>query len=208
MSDKTPEGYKTLITDIDGVIFFDRFFEYLSDILGVDEEKLRETIKKPSQMRTYLNQGAISEAEYWNYISTVLEVDSKLLTASNLRDIYVEGITLNEEYVELLKELRRDKVDKVIALSNSYPHREPVYYEKGLHKFLDGLALSHRIGHMKPSEEAFETTNILFLINPSRSVIVDDTKSIIDVVTQKGPYKGAVLYKGNESDREVIKALN
>ncbi|MFH1849574.1 MAG: HAD family hydrolase [archaeon] len=188
--------YKTLVTDIDGVLLRGDFLGHMAEQFGVDWAVLREAVCEPRARLAVRTIG--DEPEYWAQVAERAGISEELgphFNADAWQKAYAETACRNEKYFQMLQRLKEEGAfDQVVALSNSFPHRVDVYESEHIRlaDVVDHLALSHRLVALKPDPEAFHSANRQFEIDPVRSLFVDDTRA--NTSAAEGIYGNVMWY--------------
>jgi FMN phosphatase YigB (HAD superfamily) len=113
---------KGVVFDLDGVFFLngtENFIKNVSKKFSIPEEKIIQSYKKSDGMNKYYKTGKWNGNHYWSWFIKELGINS---TKEELLDILSEGYEINQQALNLSRELRK-KSYKILICSNNFPER-------------------------------------------------------------------------------------
>ena len=172
-------------------------FDFGNVLLGWNEEKIVENYTKDKEEKEKLLK-VIFKSKEWFMLdeglidySTAIQIfknkipDSLKDKVEYIMNSWYTYMPINNQVVELIKELKEDKY-KIYALSNTHI---PVYeYVKNqeVGKYFDGFIISAVEKKMKPNKEIYDRLFEKFNLVPEECFFIDDSKANIEIGKELG----------------------
>lgn len=150
---------KAIIFDYFGVISSDEYW----DFVGTDKDLTTEWVKLANDV----NLGRLS---WQDFLQGLAEATGKSL--EEVRQVY-EREMINPQLVALVKELHEHY--KTGLLTNAHhDFIEPILKSSHLDQIFDAVAISSRVGTIKPNEAIYLDILTKLEVEPAQAVFVDD----------------------------------
>jgi putative hydrolase of the HAD superfamily len=184
-----------LILDLDGVIrhWHDHEFVALAEAVGLSVEDLGDIAFEPELLNAGMTGAVVFEDwadEIGRRAGALYGCDPATVTAG----FAALGWTIDQEVVELVREVRAAGRVKVALFSNASTRLEADLESCALDGEFDVVFNSARLGVAKPDTEAFKTIANLLAVPVERCLFVDDTVANVegarDAGMQAEPFTG------------------
>jgi putative hydrolase of the HAD superfamily len=165
-----------MIIDLDGVIrhWHDHEFTALAESVGLSREDLGDIAFEPELLTAGMTGAVVFEDwadEIGRRAGALHGCDAAAVTAG----FAALGWTIDEEVVDLIREVRTAGRVKVALFSNASTRLEADLESCALDREFDFVFNSARLGVAKPDTEAFKTVAGLLEAPVERCLFVDDT---------------------------------
>jgi len=175
---------KAVIFDFFGVICLDLYWTWLK-LHAPDLESKRSYFQELSNQ---LDLGKVTREEFARTLS-----DKTGVAEENILEQMNQGILIDPELVELIRELKKSYKLGLLSNSNANWLREILKNYK-LDQLFDSVVISQDVGFIKPQREIFEITLKDLEVPAEESVFVDDRESNTSAAEKIG-FK-TIVYNG------------
>lgn len=191
---------KLIIFDADGmVITNDGYFSDRINIeYGAPKDSLQQffstDFRQTSIGKENLNDILQPYLKEWNWPGTVDELIEYWLTGHS---------TLNKDLLSIIKQLRTQQINCVLATNQEKNRLKYLKHELGLYHVFDHIYCSCEIGHLKPSTEYFDHIMTKHkVVKKSEILFWDDRPKYVDAATKYG--FNAHVFKSNKQFVQTV----
>ena len=175
------EDVDALIVDLDGVIrhWHGDEFTALAESVGLSREDLGDIAFEPELLAAGMTGAVVFEDwadEIGRRAGALHGCDPAAVTAGFI----ALGWTIDQEVVDLIREVRAAGRVKVALFSNASTRLEADLESCGLDAAFDVVFNSARLGLAKPDVEAFRTVANLLEVPVERCLFIDDTRPNVE----------------------------
>lgn len=171
--------YGGVINGTPGSLFNDKFIEFV----GVSDDAYKKAYF--AHNRKFNADQPISERELWTLVLTDLNKLEYLEEVMKFVEEMRAGRSINENVVDLVKQLRR-KSYKTGLLSNNSMDGANAMRATGISRYFDTFIVSAEVGLMKPDVKIYELFADQLDIKLQELVFIDDSKRSLSASVECG----------------------
>jgi putative hydrolase of the HAD superfamily len=173
----------TVFFDWGGVVANDPGDDFLAQLLkniGATDEQVAAIFE--TYMKRFMH-GQITEKEYWREVKD----NFGLSIPDTISDEFMKwnGLTANQDIINLIKELKRDGL-KVAILSNVIEPTYNVLKKAGYYDLFDEIIASCKVGFAKPELEIYQISLDKLGTTADKSLFIDDKQRNLDPALEMG----------------------
>jgi len=184
-------------------IIFDCFGVIYPDSLGnvlVNYKLNSKDLDIVKQLRISADKGEISNDEFWDKISELLNADESQLN-TQMRKIS----KIDREILDYIKWLKKEYKTAIISnVSSGYIER--IFKGIELNDYFDEVIISATLGILKPDPRIYRYTADKLGVDPSECIYTDDNPLLVEGAEKIG-MKGFPFINGKDAKKQIEKTI-
>jgi putative hydrolase of the HAD superfamily len=194
---------KTILFDFGGVISesnrsWDSMHKRIKEVSGLTNEELDEIF------HTHWEDISVNKKSFTHFLQDLVVHSKNNLTVEKLEQLYAQDVTINNDVVEIIKNLKK-KGYRVVIFANDSKFGEEIRLKK-VEKYVDTIYSSATLQLRKPNPAIYKRVLQLENIHPEEALFIDD-KERNTVVAERLGIKSIIFKNTVQLQNDLQKLL-